>query len=154
VSSYAKTIMQDMRTVADEAQVVAAPRSKLTFTQSLPGSVAISRGATVGDIMFQQFDEGIIKSIGDVIAQATGAIADSTESTMRIAGVLGDAYDQAAAQQYAQSMRVTDLLGERLLATQQGQASVLPGMAKYVPETMKYLAIAAVVILVAWKVWK
>lgn len=85
---------------------------------SLPQSVAISPQAKVGDIVIQPFSP----EIKETVAQVVETFAET-------------------------SKEVTEVLGEKLLTTQQGVASILPEMAKYV-------AIAVVVILVAGKVWK
>lgn len=85
---------------------------------SLPGSVAVASQANVGDIMIQPYTPEIQKSV----AQIVETFAESTQE-------------------------VTEVLGEKLLTTQQGVASILPAMAKY-------MAVAVVAIVVARKVWK
>ncbi len=85
---------------------------------TLPGSVAVASQANVGDIVIQQYTPEVQKTV----AQIVETFAET-------------------------SQEVTEVLGEKLLTTQQGVASILPEMAKYV-------AIAVVVIVVARKVWK
>jgi len=116
--SWSQTIMKDQRTTLEEAQIFAAPDSVLDVTQSLPGSVAVAEGATVGDIIIQEYTPEVQKTVAEVV------------------------------ETFAQtSQEVTETLGDKLLTTQQGVASILPEMAKYV-------ALAVVVIVVARKVWK
>jgi len=88
------------------------------LTVTEPGSVMVGAEAQVGDILIQEYTPEIQKTI----AQVVGTFAET-------------------------SQEVTETLGQKLLTTQQGVASILPEMAKYV-------AIAVVVIVVARKVWK
>jgi len=88
------------------------------LTVTEPGSVMIGEQASVGDILIQEYTPEIQKTV----AQVVETFAKSTQE-------------------------VTETLGEKLLTTQQGVASILPEMAKYV-------AIAVVAIVVARKVWK
>lgn len=85
---------------------------------SLPQSVAVGPQAVVRDIIVQPFGPEVQQTIAKVV----GTFAET-------------------------SQEVTEVLGEKLLATQQGVASILPEMAKYI-------ALAVVVIVVARKVWK
>lgn len=85
---------------------------------SYPGSVIVERQAEVGDILIQEFTPEVQETVGKVI-----------ETFART------------------SQEVTEALGEKLLTTQQGVASILPEMAKYV-------AIASICIIVARKIWK
>lgn len=85
---------------------------------SYPQSVAIAPYAEVGDVIIQPFSPEIKETFDEVIQTFS-------ESTVR----------------------VTEVLGEKLITTQQGVASILPEMAKYV-------AIAVVVIVVARGIWK
>lgn len=85
---------------------------------SYPGSVIVERQAEVGDIVIQEYTPEVQKTVQKVVE----TFAET-------------------------SQEVTEALGEKLLTTQQGVASILPEMAKYV-------AIAVVVIIVARKVWK
>jgi len=88
------------------------------LTVTEPGSVMIGEQASVGDILIQEYTP----EIQQTVAQVVETFAET-------------------------SQEVTEALGEKLLTTQQGVASILPQMAKYV-------AIAVVVIVVARKVWK
>lgn len=85
---------------------------------SYPGSVIVEQQAVVGDIVIQEYTPAVQQTISQVVE----TFAET-------------------------SKEVTEVLGEKLLTTQQGVASILPEMAKYV-------ALAVVVIVVARKVWK
>jgi len=127
-SSFSETIQQDQRVIAEEAEVLAGagavvsmPGSIVVGTKAvaaLPGSVLVGTKAKVGDIVIQEYTPEVQRTI----AQVVETFAET-------------------------SQEVTEVLGEKLLTTQQGVASILPEMAKYV-------AIAVVVIIVARKVWK
>lgn len=158
MSSYSQTIMKDQRVVAEGAQVVTAPESTLEFTQSYPGSLAVGSGASVGDVIFQEYTPEVqetvcqliesvelvhtetiptlFESFGELISETSGAFGKSLEAVSEASGRAAEA-----------GMRATDILGEKLQETQLGQAAILPGVAKYV-------LIAAVIIIVAGKVWK
>lgn len=125
MSSYSTTIMKDQRMVLEEAQVVAAPESVITFTQAYPGSVAVASSAKVGDIIVQEYTPEVQQTIAELIESFSGTMSKTAET----------------------SLKVTEVLGEKLQETQAGTASILPGVAKYV-------LIAVVVIIVAGKVWK
>ena len=88
------------------------------LTVTEPGSVMVASEARVGDIFIQEYTPEIQQTVAQVIE----TFAESTKE-------------------------VTETLGEKLITTQQGVASILPEMAKYA-------AIAVVVIVVARKVWK
>jgi len=85
---------------------------------SMPGSLVVGPSAQVGDILIQEYTPEIQKTV----AQVVETFAESTQE-------------------------VTQVLGTKLLQTQQGVASILPQMAVYG-------VIALVVIVVAGKVWK
>lgn len=85
---------------------------------TMPGSVYVGPRAGVGDILIQEYTPEVQRTV----AQAVETFAESTE-------------------------RVTEVLGEKLLTTQQGVASILPEMAKYA-------VIAVIVIVLARKVWE
>lgn len=123
--SWSQTIMKDQRVTIDEAQIFAAPESVLTVTQALPGSVAVAEGATVGDVVVQEYTPEIQQTIGKLIESFTGTMSKTAET----------------------SLKVTEVLGEKLQETELGQAAILPGMAKY-------LLIAVVAIIIAGKVIK
>ena len=92
--------------------------SRANVAVSYPGSVIIERQAKVGDIVVQEFTPEVQQTVARVV------------------------------ETFAETSReVTEALGEKLLTTQQGVASILPEMAKYV-------ALAVVVVVVARKVWK
>lgn len=160
--SWSQTIMKDQRLTLEEAQIVAAPESVLTVTQALPGSVAIAEGAAVGDVVIQEYSPEVQKTVGkliesvDIVSQQT--IPSLFESfnlvTTGIVRSFGDLiketsgiYGQAISKQAETSIITTELIGEKLQETQLGQASILPGVAKY-------LLIAVVVIIIAGKVIK
>lgn len=162
MSSYSSTIMQDQRVVAEGAQVVTGPESILAFTQAYPGSVAVGESASVGDIVFQEYTEEVGKTVGQLIESVelvhTETIPTMLESFNLLTGGLvtsfGDVITKTAGT-FGQSLeavseasgRATELIGEKLQETQLGQAAILPGVAKY-------LLIAAVLIVIAGKVWK
>ena len=162
MSSYSSTIMQDQRVVAEGAQAVAAPESQLAFTQSYPGSVAIGTSASVGDIVFEEFTPEVQQTVGQLI-ESVNIVSQETIPTLfesfnliteGIVGSFGDVIgetssrlSEAISQTSETTQKVTEVLGEKLHETQLGTASILPGVAKY-------LLIAAVVIIVAGKVWK
>jgi len=85
---------------------------------SMPGSLALGPSAQVGDVLIQEYTPAIQKTV----AQVVETFAESTQE-------------------------VTQVLGTKLLQTQQGVASILPQMAVYG-------VIALVVIVVAGKVWR
>ena len=85
---------------------------------SYPGSIIVERQGVVGDIVIQEFTPQVQKTI----AQVVETFAET-------------------------SQEVTEVLGQKLLTTQQGVASILPEMAKYI-------ALAVVAVVVARKVWK
>lgn len=124
-TSWSQTIQQDQRITAEEAELVAGVGAVV----SLPSSVAVGSGANVGDIVFQPYTPEVQKSVAEIVEAFTETSQKATE-------VFAEA-----------SQEVTEVLGEKLLTTQQGVASILPEMAKYI-------AIAAVCIVVARKVWK
>lgn len=124
-TSWSQTIQQDQRVTAEDAELVAGAAAVV----SMPGSVAVSPGSRVGDIVIQEFTPEVQKTVGDII----DAFSEMS---------------QQATEVYARSSQdVTEVLGEKLLTTQQGVASIVPEMAKY-------LAIAVVVIIIARKVIK
>ena len=138
--SWSQTIMKDQRLVLEEAQIVAAPEAVLTVTQAYPGSVAVAEKATVGDIVVQEYTPEIQKTVGELI-ESVKLVSQETIPT------LVESFSAAMGKTAETSMKVTEVLGEKLQETQVGTASILPGVAKY-------LLIAAVVIVVAGKVWK
>lgn len=111
--SWSQTIMKDQRMTLDEAQIVAAPESVLDVTQALPGSVAVAKGATVGDIMIQEYTPEVQRTV----AQVVETFAET-------------------------SQEVTETLGEKLLTTQQGVSSILPEMAKYIALAVIVIVVA------------
>lgn len=162
MSSYSSTIMKDQRVVAEEAQVVAAPESVLTFTQAYPGSVAVAGTSSVGDILFQEYTPEVRKTMGDLIESvelvhtetiptvvesfnltAQGLFESLSETTQGLTETFSEAIGKTA----ETGRKVTEVLGEKLTETQQGVSSILPGMAAY-------LLIAVVAIVVVGKVWK
>lgn len=84
---------------------------------SYPGSIIIERQAEVGDIVIQEYTPEVQKTVANVVE----TFAET-------------------------SKEVTEVLGQKLLTTQQGVASILPEMAKYI-------ALAVVAVVVARKVW-
>ncbi len=85
---------------------------------SLPGSLKIGQKAIVGDILIQEYTPAVQATV----EQAIETFAET-------------------------SKEVTSVLGEKLIETQQGVASILPKMALYG-------VIGLVVYLVAQRVWK
>lgn len=169
MGSYAQTIMKDQRLTLQEAQVVTAPESTLEFTQAYPGAVAVGRAATVGDIVFQEYTPEVQKTVGQLIESVElvhtetiptllesfnlvtkGLVESFGDVITETAGTFGqsiEAISEASGRAAETSMKVTEVLGEKLHETQVGTASILPGVAKY-------MLIAAVVIIIAGKVWK
>lgn len=154
--------MKDQRLTLDEAQIVSMPESSLTVTQAYPGSLAVGAGASVGDVVIQEYTPLVAGTIGkliesiDVVSQKTiPTLFESfnlvTTGVVKSFGDLiretSDIYGQAIGKQAETSMATTQLIGEKLQETQLGQAAILPGIAKY-------LLIAVVVIIVAGKVLK
>jgi len=133
----------------EEAEIVAAPESVLAV--SLPGSVLLGVGASVGDVMIQEYTPEVAQTVGkliesvDVVSRIT--IPTLFESFNLVTSGLVDSFSQAIGKQSDTSMATTELLGEKLLETELGQAAILPGIAKY-------LVIAVIAIIVAGKVWK
>lgn len=115
--SYSTTLVQDQRVIAEEAEILAGAGANVVI--SMPQSIAISPQAQIsGDVILQPFSP----EIKETVAQVVETFAET-------------------------SKEVTEVLGQKLLSTQQGVASILPEMAKYV-------ALAVVAIIVAGKVWK
>ncbi len=115
--SYSTTLVQDQRVIAEEAEIMAGAGANVVV--SMPQSIAISPQAQIsGDVILQPFSP----EIRATVAQVVETFAET-------------------------SKEVTEVLGQKLLVTQQGVASILPEMAKYI-------AIAVVAIVVAGKVWK
>jgi len=85
---------------------------------ALPGAVQIGQSAQVGDIVFQEYTPAIQATVAKVVE----TFAET-------------------------SQEVTEVLGEKLIETQQGVASILPKMGLYG-------VIGLVVYLVAQRVWK
>jgi len=108
-------------TVMQDQRVIAEEAEVLAgagAVVSMPGSIVVGQQAAVGDILIQEYTPEIQKTVGQVVE----TFAESTKE-------------------------VTQVLGTKLLQTQQGVASILPQMATYG-------LIALVVIVVAGKVWK
>jgi len=115
--SYSTTTMMDQRVIAEEAEILAGAGANVVV--SMPQSIAISPQAQIGgDVILQPFSP----EIRETVSQVVETFAET-------------------------SKEVTEVLGQKLLTTQQGVASILP-------EMVKYIAIAAVAIIVARKVWK
>lgn len=133
----------------EEAQIVTAPESVLTMTQ--PGSVLIGTKATVGDIVVQEYTPAVQQTIGELI-ESVNIVSQETiptlfESFNLVTTGLVKSFGESIGKQAETSMATTQLIGEKLQETQLGQASILPGVAKY-------LLIAVVVIVIAGKVLK
>ena len=108
-------------TVMQDQRVIAEEAEVLAgagAVVSMPGSLALGPSAQVGDVLIQEYTPAIQKTV----AQVVETFAESTQE-------------------------VTQVLGTKLLQTQQGVASILPQMAVYG-------VIALVVIVVAGKVWR
>ena len=84
----------------------------------MPSSIIVGPQAAVGDILIQEYTPEMQTTIADVVGMAAKT-----------------------------SKEVTQVLGTKLLQTQQGVASILPQIAVYG-------LIAVIVIVVAGKVWK
>lgn len=151
MGSYAQTIMKDQRLILEEAQVVAAPESTIKFQQTYPGSVAVGQSASVGDIVFEEYTPLVAETVGKLIESVnlvqTKTIPTLFESFNLSQSGLVTTFGKAVSETAAQSMKVTEVLGEKLTQTQQGVSSILPGM-------VGYLVVAAVVIIIVGKVWK
>lgn len=124
----------------EEAQIVAGPEAVLTVTQAYPGGVAIAEGAAVGDVVIQEYTPLVAQTIGEMI-ESVKLISEETIPS------LVESFGEAMGKTAETSMKVTEVLGEKLKETELGQAAILPGMAKY-------LLIAVVAIVVVGKVWK
>lgn len=85
---------------------------------ALPGSLQIGQSAKVGDILIQEYTPAIQATVAKVVE----TFAET-------------------------SQEVTEVLGEKLIETQQGVASILPKMGLYA-------VIGLVVYIVAQRVWK
>ena len=136
--SYSTTIQEDHRVIAEEAEIMAGAGSAVTI--SYPESVAVAPQAVVGDITIQPYGPEIQQTVSELI-ETVQLVSHETIP------ILVDTFGEAIQLTSEAGMRATDILGEKLQETQLGQASILPGMAKYI-------LIAAVVIIVAGKVWK
>lgn len=112
--SYSTTLMQDMRVVAEEADVVVGAYADV----AMPGALQISEHAQVGDILIQEYTP----EVQQTIAQVVETFAET-------------------------SQEVTEVLGEKLIETQQGIASILPKMAVWG-------VVGLVVYFIAQRVWK
>ena len=133
--SWSQTIMKDQRLTLDEAQIVSMPESTLAV-----GGVTVGSRAAVGDIVIQEYSPGVQKTVGQLI-ETVELVHTETIPT------LVESFGAAMGRTAETSMKVTEVLGEKLTETQQGVSSILPGMAAY-------LIIGVVVIIVAGKVWK
>jgi hypothetical protein len=120
-TSWSETIQQDQRVTAEDAELVAGAGAVV----SLPSSVAVASQASVGDILIQPYTPEVQKTVSELIESFTFAMGKTAET----------------------SMKVTEVLGEKLQETELGVSSMLPDMAKY-------LLISVVVIVLAWKVLK
>lgn len=138
MGSYAQTIMKDQRLTLDEALIVTMPESVLTLAQ--PGAVLVGAGASVGDVMVQEYSPLVAGTVGKLI-ESVDIVSRETIPT------LVESFSEAIGKTAETSMRTTELIGEKLQETQLGQAAILPGIAKY-------LLIAVVAIIVAGKVLK
>lgn len=116
--SYSTTIMEDHRVIAEESEIMVGSGANVAV--SYPGSVIVEQQAEVRDVevLIQQYTPEVQRTVEQVVE----TFAESTKE-------------------------VTETLGQKLLTTEQGVASILPEMAKY-------FAIAVVLIVVARKVWK
>ena len=135
--SWSTTIMKDQRLVLEEAEIVAAPESVLT-----KGGVTIgpSAKASIGDITLSQYTPEVRQTVSELI-ETVQLVSKKTIPA------LAETFSEAIQRTSEAGMAATGILGTKLQETQLGQASILPGM-------LKYLAIAAVLIIVAGKVWK
>jgi len=100
--------------------------------------------------LFESFNlvtEGLVSSFGDVIAETSGTFGKSLEAVSGAFSQSLGAVSEATGKTAETTLKVTEVLGEKLRETELGQAAILPGMAKY-------LLIAVAVILIAGKVWK
>ena len=136
--SYSTTIMQDQRVIAEEAEILAGAGANVVV--AYPQSVAVSPQAKVGDIVVQPYSPEVRQTVSELIETV------QLVSTKTIP-VLSETFSGAIERTSEAGMRATDILGEKLQETQLGQAAILPGV-------LKYILIAAVVIIVAGKVWK
>ena len=75
--------------------------------------------------------------VGDIVVQ------EYSPGVQKTVGQLIDSFSMAIGQSAETSQKVTEVLGEKLQQTQVGSASILP-----------LILIAAVVVVVAGKVWK
>ena len=108
-------------TIQEDNRVIAEEAEVMAGADAvvtMPGSVLVGTNANVGDILVQEYTPEVQRTVAQVI----------------------DTFSET-------SKEVTEVLGEKLLTTQQGVASILPEMAKYI-------MVAVVVIVVARKVWK
>jgi len=85
---------------------------------TMPGSIQIGQSAKVGDVIFQEFTP----EIQETISQVVGTFAQT-------------------------SQEVTEVLGEKLIETQQGVASIIPKMGVWVVAGL-------VIYFVAQRIWK
>jgi len=136
--SYSSTIMQDQRVIAEEAEIMAGAGADVVV--SYPQSVAVGPEAEVGDIVVQPYSPEVRQTVSELIETVQLV---STETVPQLTETFGEAVERTS----EAGMRATDILGEKLRETQLGQAAILPGIAKY-------LVVAAVVIIIAGKVWK
>jgi len=148
-SSFSETTQQDQRVIAEEAEILAGAGSAVTV--AYPESVAVGWQASVGDITIQPYSPEVRQTVSELIESVNLVSLETIPSLVESFGTLiartSETFGEAISETSETSMKVTELLGEKLQETQLGQASILPGMAKY-------LAIAVVVIVVARKVWK
>lgn len=154
--SYSTTMQYDQRVIAEEAEILAGAGANVVI--SYPQSVAVSPQATVGDIVVQPYSPEVRQTVSELIETvqlvSTKTIPALTETFSEAIGKqaemgmeLTETFAGAIQLTGEAGMRATDILGEKLQETQLGQAAILPGMAKY-------LLIAGIAVLVAWRVWK
>lgn len=135
-TSWSQTIQQDQRITAEDAELVAGAGAVV----SLPSSVAVASEASVGDIVLQPYTSEVRQTVSELI-ESVNIVSQETIP------ILVESFGAAMERTAQTTMKVTEVLGEKLQETELGQAAILPGMAKY-------LMIAVVVIIVARKVWK
>jgi len=112
---------------------------------------------TFGESIYEAFQFGERTAViaaessqrtAELAAEASQRAAElAAEAGEQAAEIAAEAGEWAAEKSAAASQQATEFLGEKLRETQLGQAAILPGIAKY-------LVLAAVIIVVAGKVWK
>lgn len=138
--SSSQTIQEDKSiAISGDAEVLTGADA----ITALPTSVVIadSPGVTVGNITFEQFPEAVENSVAALVGVVETSVLAGSDLSRETARLQIESQELIA----RSTLQSNQALAQKLKETEQGAASMLPEIAKYV-------AIAAVVIVVASRV--